>query len=144
MLAATCCAPDVLRPPAPEQSTTGVASQKASLTPAQRKISPLLLDEISRRKSDQTQKPLSSSPNALVKIDEMGRARVDIRAAVTPALLARVKELDGIVISSYREYDSTIAWIPLLKLEQLAADDAVRFIEPALDPMPKSTPPTVK
>ena len=87
--------------------------------------------------------PAPSGPG-VVKIDERQRALVDIRAAVTPSLLTQVKALDGIVVSPYPAYDSTIAWIPLVKLEQLAADSAVRFVEPAVSPMLNATQPAVK
>jgi len=65
-----------------------------------------------------------------VDVDARGRALVDVRAEVTPALQKTIRSLGGVITSSSSEHHSIMARVPLLKLEQLAGDSAVRFIEP--------------
>jgi hypothetical protein len=74
----------------------------------------------------------TASP-ANVRIDRHGRALVDVRATVKPALEKKVKALGGVIVSTSAAYDSIIGWLPLLTLERLAADPTVRAIEPAGD-----------
>jgi hypothetical protein len=50
---------------------------------------------------------------------------------VTPALQKQVQALGGTIESSSAQYRSIVAWVPLNRLERLAADPAVRAIEPA-------------
>ena len=69
-----------------------------------------------------------------VKLDQKGRALVDVRAEVTPALQKKVRTLGGTIESTSSEYRSIIAWVPLNRLERLAADPAVHAIEPAAQP----------
>jgi hypothetical protein len=49
---------------------------------------------------------------------------------VTAALQKTIRSLGGVITSSSPEHHSIIGRVPLLKLEQLAGDSAVRFIEP--------------
>ena len=56
---------------------------------------------------------------------------VDIRADVTPAVLARIRELGGSVVNSVPRYRSVRALLPIASIERLAALDAVRAIRPA-------------
>src|SRR5580692_6843296 len=65
---------------------TSAPSDKASRTPAQQKIDSRLLDEIDRRQGNPARNALPPD-QTLLKIDLDGRALVDIRAEVTPALL---------------------------------------------------------
>ena len=106
-----------------------VASEKESRTPAQQKISSQLLYEIYRLRGEAAQKGVPEG-DTLVRVDEKTRALVDVRAEVTPALLAKVEKLGAAIVSTSREYHSIVAWIPLLKLEGLAEDPAVRAIGP--------------
>ena len=106
--------------------------EKMSRTPAQRKIDSQLLSEIYRRRGQAAQKRVSPGETG-VKVDAKGRARVDMRADVTPALLKKVQRLGGVIQSTSVEYRSILAWVPLLKLEQLAGDPAVSSIQPAAE-----------
>lgn len=116
--------------------TPGAAGQgstpldKASRTPAERKIDTQLLIEISRREpqSSRTNAPL---PKTDVRIDAKGRAFVDVRADVTPALLRTMRSLGAAVVSTSNEYRSILAWMPLLKVKQLAGNDTVSAVMPA-------------
>jgi hypothetical protein len=108
-------------------------SDKSTRTPAQRKISSVLLDEIRRAKEGTSageRKPEASGV-VLVKIDRQQRALVDVRAAVTSDITGQVSRLGGTVVSTWPAADSVIAWVPLLKLEQLAETSTVRAIQPA-------------
>ena len=109
---------------------TGTAAEKSTRTPAQRKMSSALLDEVRRVQQNQGGKPATTG-NSLVKIDSKQRALVDIRAAVTPDMKRRVTSLGGTIVSESVAADSIIAWVPLLKMERLAEHGAVRAIQPA-------------
>jgi hypothetical protein len=107
-------------------------SEKASRTPAQQKIDSRLLYELYRLRGQAKEKQVPPDPTG-VRIDGTGRALVDVRAEVTPALEKTVTTLGGAVRSTSREYRSIVAWIPLEKLERLAADPAVHAIVPAAE-----------
>ncbi len=108
--------------------------EKEQRTPAQQKINSQLLYEIYRLRGEADRKAVPPGPTG-VKIDARGRALVDIRADPTPALQNSIRRVGGLVLSTSVRGRSIIARVPLLKLETLAADPAVRFIEPA----PEST-----
>jgi hypothetical protein len=100
---------------------------------AQQKIDQTVLAEIYRRRGGQMQLGVASMRRVNVQIDRHGRALVDVRAAVRPALEKKVKALGGVIVSTSTTYDSIVGWVPLLTLERLAADPTVRLIEPAGD-----------
>lgn len=106
-----------------------VVSEKESRTPAQGKINSQILYEIYRRRGDASRKGVPPGPTG-VDVDARGRALVDVRAEVTPALRKTIRSLGGVIISSSPEYHSIIARVPVLRLERLADGSAVRFIEP--------------
>ena len=56
---------------------------------------------------------------------------VDIRADVTPAVLARIRALGGTVINSVARYRAIRARLPLEAVEKLATLDAIQSIRPA-------------
>jgi hypothetical protein len=107
-----------------------VPSEKERRTPAQRKIDSQVLYEIYRAEGSDRQKHVPPG-NTGVKIDSRGRALVDVRAEVTPNLMKALVLSEATIVSSSREYHSIIAWIPLLRIEQLAKDRTVRSIAPA-------------
>jgi hypothetical protein len=104
--------------------------EKDRRTPALQKIDSQLLQEIGRKRGQAAAKDVPSGKTD-VRIDAQGRALVDIRATVSPALTAYIKKIGGTVMSSAPQYRSTIARVPLLKLEQLAGRTDVRAISPA-------------
>ncbi len=105
-------------------------SEKESRTPAQQKINSQLLYELYRLRGEAKKKNVPPDPTG-VKLDQKGRALVDVRAEVTPALQKNVRTLGGTIESTSTEHRSIIAWVPLNRLERLAALPAVRAIEPA-------------
>jgi hypothetical protein len=105
-------------------------AQQEARSIAQRKIDARVLSEIWRRRGDARPSTALDS-RGKVKIDRHGRALVDVRATVKPALEKKVKALGGVIVSTSGAYDSIVGWMPLLTLERLAADPSVRAIEPA-------------
>lgn len=132
MLAAILCGTHPAIAPAPVSLPVQrpAASEKESRTPAQQKINSQLLYELYRLRGEAKRKNVPPDPTG-VKLDRKNRALVDVRATVTPALQKKVRTLGGTIESTSKEYRSIIAWVPLNKLERLAADPAVRAIEPA-------------
>ena len=105
-------------------------SAKVRRTPAQRKVSSQLLE--ARRTP--RRKPTAAGIGRLQETDPEAaeeRVMVDIRADVTPAVLTRIRELGGTVISSVPKYQAIRAKLPLRAVEMLAGLDAIRTIRPA-------------
>jgi hypothetical protein len=97
---------------------------------AQQKINPRVLTAIYHRRGDAKGKAIAASADARVQVDRHGRALVDVRAPVRPELEKKFKALGGILVSKSQTYDSIVGWLPLQTVERLAADPAVRAIEP--------------
>ena len=107
-------------------------SAKVRRTPAQRKVSSQLLE--ARRKP--RPKPTAAGIASLQVTDPEAneeRVMVDIRVAVTPAVLTRIRELGGTVITSVPKYQAIRAQVPLRTVEMLAALDEIRTIRPAAE-----------
>ena len=134
-----------------------ILAEKERRTPAQRKVSSQLL-EAQQTPAQQTvnsqlqdalraplQKPTAAGTSRLRATDldiqnqreatdgdaKNERVMVDIRAEVTLAILARIRDLGGTAISSVPSYEAVRAQIPLRAVEMLAALDAIRTIRPA-------------
>lgn len=129
VLPGRCIAAQDQRPP---QSPP--VSEKDARTPAQRKINSQVLYEIYRRRGEAVRKGVPPGSTG-VRIDTKGRALVDVRADVTPAIERAIRSAGGTVVSTSAAYHSVIAWVPLLKLESLAGNPAVRAIEPVAEAM---------
>jgi hypothetical protein len=106
--------------------------EKDARSPAQQKIESRLLFEIYRKRGQAAAKQVPPGPTG-VQIDAKGRALVDIRAIVTTALVARVKKSGAVIVSTDVDHHSIVARVPLLQLEQLAGDPAVRAISTAAE-----------
>ena len=133
LLVESVCAQPV-QPDAKQRATTTaqqietLLAQKAQRTPAQRKLSSQLLDMVGSRQPQASEGGAhrrDSDKPTLAKL-----VTVDIRADVTPALLAHIRALGGTVINSVPKYRAIRAQLPLNALERLAALDAVRTIRP--------------
>jgi hypothetical protein len=112
------------------QGTSALVQEKRDRTAAQKKIDTQLLYALYRERGDAEAKGVP--PGELrVKFDAKRRAFVSIRARVTPSLLNSVKTLGGEVVSSSAPYSDIRAYLPLGKLEDLAALPEVRAIAPA-------------
>ena len=104
------------------QQIAAQLAEKAKRTPAQRKVSSQLLD--ARRAADALRQAEGESVE-----DEM--VMVDIRADVTPAVLARIRALGGTVINSVARCRAIRARLPLDAVEKLATLDAIQSIRAA-------------
>ena len=106
---------------------------KEQRTLAQRKVISALLDA-ARQPSELTVSDLQQAA-ATDPVAEPEPVTVDIRADVTPAVLARIRALGGTVVNSVPKYRTIRARLPLAALEQLATIEAVQFIRPADQPI---------
>ena len=112
------------------QQLEAIMEEKASRTPAQRKISSQLLYELKRRRAD----PLFTAvPELRTNVDVApdGTTLVDIKAEVSDNLLNRIGALGGNVINSFPRYNAIRAEIPLDQVETLAEFSDVTSIRPA-------------
>jgi hypothetical protein len=116
----------------PVQADRVAASEKDARTPAQQKIDSRLLYEIYRVRGEAEARSVPPGPTG-VRLDRRGRALVDIRADVTPALLALVRKTGATIVSTSARHRSIIARVPLLQLEPLADNPGVRAISPAAE-----------
>jgi hypothetical protein len=116
----TACAAHA-QPPGPPRS------EKETRTVAQQKIDSQVLYEIYRRRGIAKEKGVPDAKTD-VKVDAQGRALVDVRAEVTPALQKTVTSLGAAIVSTSPEARSIVAWVPLLKIERLAEEAAVRAV----------------
>ena len=108
------------------------SARKPAPTDPRGKIDSQLLQAIDR-KAGKTRNLPEESPH--VDVDAKGLALVDVRADVTAALHSLIRKLGGTVASSDEKQRSTIARVPLDRLETLAGNPAVRFIGPAAEAM---------
>jgi hypothetical protein len=102
--------------------------QKLSQTPAQRKIGSQLLYELHKRRSG------AIGLNALkpnLRFEADGRILVDIKAVVSPSLIAYIKANGGLVVNSFQRYGAIRALVPPEASELLAQRGDVRSIRPA-------------
>lgn len=107
-------------------------NDKASRTPAQRKISSELLDRIEgKRDRDTARQPSQPEPQPHDDVQEENSVLVDIQATVTDSLLEQIETLGGTILSSFPEYEAIRAEIPVEKLEILAESSAVVSIRAA-------------
>lgn len=114
-----------------QRSTADDWHRRDARTVAQQKISPSVLSAIYHRRGDAKARTVQPASHQAIQVDRHGRAFVDVRAQVRPELETKFKALGGIVVSTSKTYDSIVGWMPLQTLERLAADPAVRAIEPA-------------
>ena len=116
------------------QQIETLMQEKASRSPAQRRISSDLLFEARRQRGEAIVQGLSSLRSS-VQADSTGRVLVDIKAEVTDGLLRDIEALGGQVVSSHAGYGAVRAKVPLLQLESLAQAPQVKFIRKASLPI---------
>ena len=116
------------------QSIEAILKAKARRTPAQRKVSSHLLDVVGSQQLQAAEGGARRRDSDKTTSDKQAAAEpvlVDIRADVTPALLARIRALGGTVINSVPKYRAIRAELPVAAIERLAALAAVQTIRPA-------------
>ena len=111
------------------QQIKAMQQEKAARTPAQKKLSSKLVYALKTKRGDPRMAQLPSLRSQVREVD--GQVKVDIRANVDDALLARIESLGGKVINSHPRFNSIRATLPLESLEILAASDKVRNIRQA-------------
>ena len=114
----------------PTQRTVNSQFLDEQRTPTQRTVNSQLLDAL----RTPLREPTAAGTALLQATDPYAkdeRVMVDIRAAVTPAVLKRIRDLGGTVITSVSKYEAIRAELPLRSMEMLAALDAIRTIRPA-------------
>ena len=107
-----------------------VAQEKATLTPAQRKIASALRYAA---KENATASPAVAGAPKLrshVALEADGRVRVKMKANVTPELLGMIRAQGGDVQGAFPPYRAIYATVPLSSLETLAASADVEAINP--------------
>lgn len=115
-------------PPDPQHAPP--VREKNTRTAAQRKMDSQLLFALYRERGEAEAKGVPSG-ELRVTFDAKRRAFVAIRARVTKDLLAAIKTLGGDVVSSSERDHDVHAYLPLGKLEELAASKTVYAIMPA-------------
>lgn len=114
--------------------TVSTFQEKESRTPEQQKIDSQLLYAIYQMRGEAAARGTPTETIPLRK-DNRGRVLVDVRAAVTQALLKRITRLGGRIEStSARDY-SILTYLKLEKLEALARLKEVKSISPAAEAM---------
>ena len=93
-------------------------AEKAQRTPAQRKVSSDLLREQRFRRGQAIAAEASMRRSLDVEVD--GTVLVDIRADVTPEVLARIGDLAGSVVNAVPAYRAIRARVPLERIDTLA------------------------
>jgi nitrate reductase NapAB chaperone NapD len=107
---------------------------KAARTPAQKKISSLLLYELKKRRGEAISREFETLETS-IEVDSNGQTLVDIKAEVNETVLSRIQALEGKVISSFAQYQAIRARIPIEKIEVLAELPEVISIRPAERPI---------
>jgi subtilisin-like proprotein convertase family protein len=121
---------DVQLSPSVIAQMESLIAEKSARTPAQRKIASALLYAKTGRFAAalaETKDP-SERIKSLQQVDDRGRYLVDIKADM-PALTGRIESLGGAVVNVGASHAR--AWIGLDRLEELAAEPAVKSIHPA-------------
>ena len=106
-----------------------MANEKRSRTPAQQKIDSQLLYASRMARGLDVAPGLARLDTGLVPEPD-GRVIVDLRAAVSPGLLARLRTLGADVIASHAGYDDVRVRIGFDQIEAVAAFPDVRFVMP--------------
>ena len=104
--------------------------EKASRTPAQRKISSDLLLNMRAERGRSIRNAVPELRTS-VQVDENETTLVDIKANVTQDLLRKIKEVGGTVVNSFPQHQAIRARIPIQRLESIAESPDVRSIRSA-------------
>ena len=115
---------------APPAGNPNPMTEKESRTAAQRKLDSHIVLALKKSRGEAPfDQPTSLDPDLAVEAD--GRVLVDLDAAVTGALLARIESTGGKIIASFEASHAIRALVPLAQMEALAGRADVKFISPA-------------
>lgn len=112
--------------------TQAVFDEKASRTPAQKKIDSQLLYSLKQKRGETRGIP---TERITFEADEKGRILVDVTARVTSRVTSLIRKLGGVVVSEDQRYHTIRARLALEKLEALARLKDVSFIAPPAQAM---------
>jgi hypothetical protein len=109
-----------------------IETEKASRTPAQQKVSSQLLDALKQKTEGAV---AASAPNLKaekLKLSASGKgALVDIDANVSALLLNFIRKVGGTIVNYHEDDHAIRAFIPLEKIESVAAQPQINSIAPA-------------
>jgi hypothetical protein len=114
------------------QQVQGLIAEKAARTPAQQKIGSHLIYAGKLSRGEPIASQLQSLP-LRVRTDAGSRALADISATVNQTVIQKIAELGGTVLTSFPRYRAIHAWLPLSRMEELAALPDVTAIRPATE-----------
>ena len=114
-----------------QKQLNAFAREKKSRSRAQKKLSSQLNFALKKRRNDPLMKDLEKLRPS-VRIAEDDTVEVDISGRVNAGLLKQIEETGGTIINSSREYGAIRARVPIDTVEQLAEDDDITFIRPAV------------
>ena len=118
------------KPAAPAAAIAALEQEKELRTAAQKKLDSHIVMALKKsRKEPPFDKPTPLDPDLVIEAD--GRVLVDITAAVSKELLARIESDGGKVINSFEAARAIRALVPLGRMEALASRPDVQFIAPA-------------
>ncbi|MBN2359965.1 MAG: S8 family serine peptidase [Deltaproteobacteria bacterium] len=121
-------------PPEALEQIAELQREKASRTPAQRKLSSALVHEARRQRGQSIGRGLDHLRSG-IELDDNGQVVVDISAVITPELQAAVESEGGEVLSSFSQYQSMRARLPIQSVEVVAELAEVRGVREATRPM---------
>ncbi len=117
-----------------------VLEEKATRTPAQKKVNSNLHYEARQARGLAAAAGVPTLQTG-IEVSPGGTVVVDITANVTKSVLGAIESLGGRVLSSFENYRSIRAELPLLAVETLAELPDVQFIQPRQEAMLNRMPP---
>jgi hypothetical protein len=132
VLSAASGSPAVAQPIGPQalRQIEALLAEKDSRGAVERKIASRLL-YARKRELRQPVAPGVAALRADVDTDAARRVLVDLKASVGPDLLGAIAAAGGEVVNSFPRFDAVRAWLPLPRLEEIAARDDVVSVRPA-------------
>ncbi len=109
-----------------------LVNEKASRTPAEKKISSVLLQAVREKQNVPMAQGVTTLRAANVNADKSGRLPVDIKGNVTDVLLAKIEALGGKIIYPSFANHMVRATVNLADVKTIAAFSEVKFIQAAV------------
>ena len=117
-------------PPQAIRQIDALLADKATRTPAQRKMSSDLIYE-NRMRRGEAITPAVPALRTGVAVSPDGSVLVDLSADVTDALVNAITAVGGTVVSRVAQFDSLRARLPMVEVETIAGRPDVSFVAPA-------------
>ncbi len=120
--------------PVARRQIAALLQQKAARTQVERKLSSRLI-YAARMRRGRDVAPGVRGLRTGVRLDARGQTLVDLRAEVTPRLLARIEAMGGEVVGSWPARRAVRARLPVEGCESVASLPEVRKLRPAAHPV---------